>query len=77
MSVFLWKVKSAPSAAAHARRALCLVVCERGVCVCLLLYVCASVLRLVYMWGVSCPRVSGMNVHGQVHVPINTAELVV
>jgi hypothetical protein len=32
---FLWRVKSAPSAAARARRAPCLVVCERDVCVCL------------------------------------------
>jgi hypothetical protein len=31
---FLWKVKSAPSSAARARRAPCLEVCERGVCVC-------------------------------------------
>jgi hypothetical protein len=29
--VFLWKVKSAPSSAAQARRAPCLDVCERGV----------------------------------------------
>ena len=28
---FLWKVKSAPSSAARARRAPCLDVCERGV----------------------------------------------
>ena len=34
---FLWKEKSAPSFAARARRAPCLVVCERGVCVCLVL----------------------------------------
>jgi hypothetical protein len=32
--VFLWKEKSAPSSAARARRAPCLEVCERGVCVC-------------------------------------------
>ena len=30
---FLWKEKSAPSSAARTRRAPCLVVCERGVCV--------------------------------------------
>jgi hypothetical protein len=35
--VFLWKVKSAPSSAARARRAPCLDVCERGVRVCLVL----------------------------------------
>jgi hypothetical protein len=29
--VFLWKVKSAPSSAARARRAPCLDVCEKGV----------------------------------------------
>ena len=29
--VFLWKVKSAPSSAARARRAPCLDICERGV----------------------------------------------
>jgi hypothetical protein len=46
---FLWKVQSAPSAAARARRAPCLDVCQRGVCVCLMLCVCASALRLVYM----------------------------
>jgi t-SNARE complex subunit (syntaxin) len=32
--VFLWNVKSAPSSAARARRAPCLVVCEVCVCVC-------------------------------------------
>jgi hypothetical protein len=31
---FLWKEKSAPSSAARARRAPCLDVCERAVCVC-------------------------------------------
>jgi hypothetical protein len=36
---FLWKVKSAPSSAARARRAPCLDVCERGVWVCLVLWV--------------------------------------
>jgi hypothetical protein len=46
---FLWKVKSAPSAVARARRAPCLVVCERGVCVWLALYVCALALMLVYL----------------------------
>ena len=46
---FLCKVKSAPSAAARARRAPCLDVCERGVSVCLQLWVCASALRFVYM----------------------------
>jgi hypothetical protein len=44
---FLWKVKSAPFAAARARRAPCLVDCERGVWVCLVVYVCASVCRLL------------------------------
>jgi hypothetical protein len=43
---FLWKVKSAPSAAARARKAPCLVVCERGVWVCLVMYVCASVFEV-------------------------------
>jgi hypothetical protein len=42
-------VKSAPSTAARARRAPCLEVCARGVCVYLVLYVCALVLRLVYL----------------------------
>ena len=32
--VFLWREKSAPSSAARARRAPCLDVCERGMCVC-------------------------------------------
>ena len=32
--VFLWNMKSAPSSTARPRRAPCLVVCERGVCVC-------------------------------------------
>jgi hypothetical protein len=54
---FLWKVRSAPSVAARARRAPCMVVCERGVWVCLVLYVCGYVLRLVYMWGVGSPGV--------------------
>jgi hypothetical protein len=50
MCVFiLWRVKSAPSAAARARRAPCLVVCEMGIWVCLVMDVCTSVLRLVYM----------------------------
>jgi hypothetical protein len=38
----LWKVKSTPSAAAQERRAPSLVVCERGVWVCLVLYVCVG-----------------------------------
>jgi hypothetical protein len=67
-------MKSAPSAAARARRAPCLVAGERGVWVCLVLYVCSSVLRLVYLWGVSSPRVWGMHVYGQVQVPIDTVE---
>jgi hypothetical protein len=46
---FLWKVKSAPASAARARRAPCLDVCERGVRVCLVLWVWASVLRFVYL----------------------------
>jgi hypothetical protein len=46
---FLWKVKSAPSAAARARRAPCLDVCERGVRVCLQLWVCASALRFIFL----------------------------
>jgi hypothetical protein len=37
---FLWNVKSAPSSAARARKAPCLVVCERGVCVFGDVYVC-------------------------------------
>jgi hypothetical protein len=49
LCVFLWKVKSAPSAAARARRAPYLVVCERGVCVWLVLHVCAAALSLVYL----------------------------
>jgi hypothetical protein len=53
---FLWKVNPAPSAAARARRAPCLEVYERGVCVCLVLYVFTSVLRLVYMHVVGSPR---------------------
>jgi hypothetical protein len=45
---FLCKVKSAPSSAARARRAPCLVVCERGavcvcVCVCVFGVVCVCV----------------------------------
>jgi hypothetical protein len=39
--------------------------------------VCASVLRLVYPWGLGSPRVWGILVYGQVHVPINTSEPVV
>ena len=37
--LILWNVKSAPSSAARARRAPCLVVCER-VCVCVCVCVC-------------------------------------
>jgi hypothetical protein len=37
---FLWNVKSAPSSAARARRAPCLDVCERSVCVCVCVCVC-------------------------------------
>jgi hypothetical protein len=39
--------------------------------------VCVTVLRLVYLWGVGSPRVSGKSVHGEVHVPIDTVEPVV
>jgi hypothetical protein len=74
---FLWKVKSAPSAAARARLAPCSLVCERGVWVCLVVYKCASVLRLVYMWSVGSPRFRGMSVYGKVQVPIDTYEPVV
>ena len=59
---FLWKVKSAPSAAARASRAPCLDDCERGVSVCLQLCVCASAFRFVYMWGKGSPWVCGMRV---------------
>jgi hypothetical protein len=38
---------------------------------------CASALRLVYLWGVDSPRVWGMSVYGRVHVPIDTFEPVV
>jgi hypothetical protein len=70
---FLWKVKSTPSAAARVRRAPCLVVCARGVWVCLVLYVCESVLRLVNLWGIDSPRAWGVSVYGKVHVPIYTS----
>jgi hypothetical protein len=74
---FLWYEKSAPSFAARARRAPCLVVSDRGVCVCFVLYVCASDLRLVYLWGMGSPRVCGMRVYGHVQWPIVTSEPVV
>jgi hypothetical protein len=38
--VLLWNVKSAPSSAALARRAPCLVVCERSVCECVWCCMC-------------------------------------
>jgi hypothetical protein len=47
------------------------------VCVCLVLYVCWSVLRLVYLQGMGSPRVCDMRVYGQVQWPINTFEPVV
>jgi hypothetical protein len=36
--------------------------------------VCASVLRLVYLWGMGSPRVCGMRVYGHVPWPIGTSE---
>jgi hypothetical protein len=74
---FLWKVKFAPSAAVRARRAPGLEVCERGVCVGFVLYVCASDFRLVSMWGVGSPRFWGMSVYGHVQWPNDNSEHVV
>jgi hypothetical protein len=37
--------------------------------VCVWCCMCASVLRLVYMWGEGSPRVWGVSVYGHVHVP--------
>jgi hypothetical protein len=51
--------------------------CESSEWVCLMLYVYASVLRLVYLWGVGSPRVWNMSVHDQVYVPIDTSKPVV
>jgi hypothetical protein len=42
-----------------------------------LLYVCASALRLVYLYGIGSPRVWGMRVYGKVQWPIDTYEPVV
>jgi hypothetical protein len=77
MCMFFWKVMSAPSAATRARRVPCLVVYGRGVWVYLVLYMCASVLKLVYLCGAGSPRVRGIRVYGQVQVQLDTYEHVV
>jgi hypothetical protein len=74
--VFLWNVKSAPSSAARARRAPCLVVCERGVSVCLVLCVCVCFeVGVSVCWlGMGTPRVCGNMVYGHDQWPIDTSE---
>ena len=52
--MFFGNVKSAPSSAARARRAPCLVVCERGVCVFAAVGVCVGFEVCVYVWY-GCP----------------------
>jgi hypothetical protein len=44
-----WNDKSSPFEAALVNRSSCLVVFERGVCLCIMLCLCASDLKLVYL----------------------------
>jgi hypothetical protein len=79
--VLLWKVKSAPAAAALARRASCLVVYERvyecGWC-CMCVRRPTSKMRLSYLKGMGLARVWGVSVSGQaIQWPIDTSEPVV